>query len=247
MMAALDEYTLGIKASFITPAAPNFRSPSWPPPRDWPVVVDKNGAIVSRWADSIWDLGPWAGKRPYSTLGDSDSDRGRAEPLDSENAFVLRMVATWLIWGPSAAGSVNTVVVNSLTSEKIVALCSRNGISAARLMRFPSVLERLPEVISVGKYSEIVALLHRLNDAQGMLGFSIVDSNGLKRLFEFTPNHDAVQTPYIPPRIWLYQIQRLRECVDDFLAHQSKIDACFHFCIKAYASNFGIVGISIIA
>lgn len=36
------------------------------------------------------------------------------------------------------------------------------------------------------------------------------------------PDHQKLQTPYIPPRIWHYQITRLRECLDDFLAHRGQ-------------------------
>jgi hypothetical protein len=47
------------------------------------------------------------------------------------------------------------------------------------------------------------------------------------------------QTAYIPPRIWVYQISRLRECLNDFLEHRERIEDCFKFCVDAYAHNFG--------
>ncbi|WP_321927908.1 hypothetical protein [Paraburkholderia guartelaensis] len=50
---------------------------------------------------------------------------------------------------------------------------------------------------------------------------------------------DPVQTAYIPPRIWTYQVLRLRKCLDDFLEHKDKLRDCYNFCVDAYAHNFG--------
>ncbi|MDW8841962.1 hypothetical protein ORA50_17200 [Pseudomonas carnis] len=43
--------------------------------------------------------------------------------------------------------------------------------------------------------------------------------------------------PYIPPRIWRYQVTRLRECLDDFLSHREQVEACYRFCFAAYEHN----------
>ncbi|MGN6827083.1 hypothetical protein [Paucibacter sp. M5-1] len=237
MSANLQEFTIGIESGLVTPTSRNYRPPSWPPPRDWPTVIDKDGVVVSRWGDPRWDLAPWAGKPGGLNFGDGVA--GRAERLDAENADLMRMVATWLIWGPRAAGSVWTVLESFSNVRQIVALCSRNGISAARLMRFPNVLEQVPEEIASSKYEKTISLLHRLYDARDTLGFTLVDEAGLRRLAAAAHDHDVVQTPYIPPRIWLYQVQRLDECVKDFLAHRDKVERCFRFCLEAYESNFG--------
>jgi hypothetical protein len=66
-----------------------------------------------------------------------------------------------------------------------------------------------------------------------------VDATVLKRLAEVSNDHVGVQTPYIPPRIWVYQLGRLRECLEDFLAHKEKIETCFHYCLDSYSANYG--------
>ena len=48
MIFNLQECTIGIESQLVTPASLNYRPPSWPPPRDWPVVIDRNGVVVSR-------------------------------------------------------------------------------------------------------------------------------------------------------------------------------------------------------
>ncbi len=53
------------------------------------------------------------------------------------------------------------------------------------------------------------------------------------------PTHEKSQTPYIPPRIWLYQVNRLRACLEDFANHAEQIEECFMFCLDAYIHNAG--------
>lgn len=237
MKVNLHEFTIGIESDLVTSKSPNYCPPSWPPPRDWPVVLDRNGTVISRWGDPRWNLSPWA-EEPTS-LNFSCSEHPRAEPLDTENADLMRMIATWLIWGPRAYRAVTSVISAFSCLRRIVAHCSRHGISAANLMRFPKVFERLPDTISSSDYQKTITFLHRLYDAREMLGFTLVDPDGLRRLAATAPNHDAVQTPYIPLRIWLYQVKRLHECLTDFLAHREQIEACFRVCLDRYIKHYG--------
>lgn len=242
MKVSLSELTIKIRTDLVTPKSPAYRPASWPPPRDWTVVIDKNGSVVSRWGDSIWDLSPWVGKRVLLNFGDGKAGLCAGKkvwPIDTDNADLLRMLATWLIWGPRAAPAVATVNDAFKRLKAIITLCSRNGISASVLMRFPRVVEQVPGVLAPSGYSNTIALLHRLYDAREALGFAILDPAGLKRLAEIAPAHNGVQTPYIPPRIWLYQVTRLRECVTDFLAHREQLEVCFRFCLDNYIKAHG--------
>jgi hypothetical protein len=233
----LHEFTLKVDAASVTEAAVNYRPPAWPPARDWPVVIDKDGTVVSRWGDAVWDLTPWAGAPLLMNFG--DGEEGKSEPIDAENADLLRLAMGWLIWGPRGYRAAGTIKNRFTQVRAVVALCSQHGISAASLMRFPKVLECLPEAIASSKWEETITVFHRLYDARETLGFTIVDATALKRLAEVANDHDGVQTPYIPPRIWVYQLARLRECIEDFLAHRAQIEACFHFCLDAYVVNYG--------
>ena len=110
---------------------------------------------------------------------------------------------------------------------------------ASDLMRFPKVLEKLPGVLAPSMYHNTVAELHHLYDARDTIGFVLVNPDGLKRLIAARPNHEPVQTAYIPPRIWSYQVGRLRACLDDFLAHREQVESCYGYCLDAYCNNFG--------
>ncbi|MBX9798970.1 MAG: hypothetical protein K2Y13_05865 [Burkholderiaceae bacterium] len=247
MNVSLHEFTIGIKSAYVTTESPCFRPPSWPPPRDWPVVIDRNGAVVSRWGDPIWDFSPWA--RGHASINFADGknyERKRyAEPLDAANADLLRLIVTWLIWGPRKFGSVRSVVQYFSVIRGVAALCCRNKIIAADLMRFPAVFEQVPTVIAKSIYPTAITWFHQLYDAREALGFTIFDHAGLTRLAAVAPQHEVVQTPYIPPRIWLYQVQRLHECLSDFVLHQEKVEQCFRFCLDSYTKHYGSLEVAL--
>lgn len=237
MKVELHDFSLKADVTNATPESINYRPPTWPPARDWPVVINRAGVVVSRWGDSVWDLTPWAGT--FVSLNFGDGKAGRSAPLDGENADLLRMSMSWLIWGPRGYIAPATIKSRFTQIRSIFVLCSRHGISAASLTRFPKIMESLPEVIAPSKWEQTIAVLHRLYDAREALGFTILDADGLKRLTEAAIEHETVQTAYIPPRIWLYQVERLRECLEDFLTHKEQIEACFRFCLESYTVNFG--------
>lgn len=236
----LNEFTIRINTDLVTSASPNFRLPTWPPPRDWPVVIDRDGKIVSRYGDPRWDLTPWHGKSMILDFGDGETRSGsRAPRLDTENADIMRKIAIWLAWGPNALETTQTLYNYFKLIKTVVAKCSHSGISAARLMRHPKVLESVAESMAQSSYDTTILLLHRIHDNREVLGFTIADAHGIKQLINAAPDYKRKQTQYIPARIWTYQVTRLHECLMDFLAYQEKIEACFRFCLDAYAKNYG--------
>jgi hypothetical protein len=237
MTVALAELGLGLQADWLSLTSESYRPPSWPPSKDWVVSEDSRGRVLSRWGDPIWDFTPFAGK--VLTMNFGDGGTGRSARIDSANADLLRLVMTWLMWGPRPVKSANTLRRNFELMRPVFALCSREGIVASSLMRFPRVLDQLPEVLPPSSYSATVFLLHKLLDVQDKLGFALVDAFGLKRLAAIAPEHETVQTAYIPPRIWMYQVSRLKACLDDYVLHRQAISDCFSFCLEAYAANYG--------
>lgn len=236
---ALEEFGLRLKSDWVTPFHRCFRPPCWPPSRDWVVSEDKDGNILSRWGDSVWNLAPWAGKLCPLNFGDGHIS-ARTKPIDPANADLLRVLTTWRMWGPRAAATTASLEKNFFAPiRRIIELCSRENILASDLMRFPRVLEQVPGVIMRSKYDNAITELHRLWDARDQIGFVLVDEQGLKRLAAARPDHETNQTAYIPPRIWTYQVLRLRECIDDFLTHRQQVEDCFNFCVDAYAHNYG--------
>jgi hypothetical protein len=128
--------------------------------------------------------------------------------------------------------------------RRVVALCDNEGVLSSELSRFPKIIEQIPALITNGQDREtLLASLDRLLHAKNIIGFVLLDEEGLGKLakgFADRPDNGNIeQTAYIPPRIWTYQVLRLRECLDDFLKHSEQVEKCFHFCVDAYAHNFG--------
>ncbi len=171
-------------------------------------------------------------------FGDGIGSR-KAQSLDTANADLLRTLTTWRMWGIKACIAANTMKANFLAIRRVIALCSKNQVLASELMRFPKIFEQLATTIPSSEYSKTILEFHRLWDARDHIGFVVIDLEGLKRLTASAPMRNIVQTAYIPPRIWTYQVERLKACLDDYLANQEAVEKCFNFCVDAYAQNFG--------
>lgn len=238
MLVSVAHFGLAIDAAQVTPAAENYRPKTWPPQRDFPIVIDAEGKIVSRYGDSIWNLSLWA-KRPLTlNFGDGPQIKGQAS-ITPANADLLRQITAWWLYGQRAVQNALTLKTRFCSVRALFTLCSTEGITASELIRFPAIADKLSNVIAPSVADNTLTLLHALYEQREQLGFTLLDRVSLSRLEAAIPEHEARQTPYIPPRIWTYQVNRLRAFLDDFNEHREEIEACFRFCLDAYAKNYG--------
>lgn len=214
---------------------PNFQPKSWPPADDFPVVIDTEGNVISYYGDVRWDLSHWSGFTLTMYFGDGP---GQGKKVSSENACLLRKIAAWWLWGPSAVTRAKTLVFKFETLKPLFVACTDHNIVASDLSRFPEVIKDISTYYKSRK-SHLVSYLYDLNYAADKLGFNILDDNGMKLLSEVVPNEEKIQTAYIPVRIWTYQVSRLRECLDDFITNKKNIKDCYEFCLDAYVVNAG--------
>ena len=192
--------------------------------------------MVSRWGDPTWRLDPWAGTSVTLNFGDGPVKK-YAAVISPANADLLRIVTGWWLYGPNGARGVRGLKNRFDQMRRLFVLCTQEGILASELSHFPRVSDRLPDVLQASRAGEFLTFLHELYERRDALGFTLLDRAGLTRLAASLPEHQTSQTPYIPPRIWRYQVTRLRECLDDFLAHQRQVEECFRFCVDAYRHN----------
>ena len=90
---------LQIESSIVGPDVENIRPSAWPPPKDFPVITNADGIVVSRYGDARWDLSPWADHTLTLHFGDGP---GQGKKISSENAFLLRQIVGWWLWGSAA-------------------------------------------------------------------------------------------------------------------------------------------------
>jgi hypothetical protein len=237
----IDPLRLGLKidSPLITPNAPNYRPSTWPPAPDWPIIFDAAGDVVSRWGDALWRLFPWVGKPKVLNFGDGHMARSAA--IDARNADLLRRTVGWWVWGPNGVRSANTLLARFGLIRPVFVLCSREGVLASELVSAPWITDRISTLMTATRADELLRILHAIYEQRNDIGFTLLDREGLLRLSAACSGvaHHKSQTPYIPPRIWHYQVSRLRACLDDFIAHRERIEDCFRFCMEAYAYSYG--------
>ncbi|WP_241300278.1 hypothetical protein [Burkholderia stabilis] len=250
MTVVVSELGLNVTESPIAPRHLCYRPPSWPPPADWVVSIDEHGNPKSRWGDPYWDFSAWVGRTlRFDFAGGRHS---RAPKLSLKNQHVMRMLATWILWGPMGTRNWSSLKKHFDLLRRIVVLCDSEDVVATSLNRYPILVGRLASLFpNDADAKTAVRVLDRLLRSDVEIGFSLLDEKGVFILSSATKKRKShksdklldeknrEQTAYIPPRIWVYQVCRLRECLDDFLEHKQKIKACFNFCVDAYAHNFG--------
>lgn len=235
-MIPLEEFSFPWDVDGVAPSSSCYRPPSWPPPGDWSVTLNRDGSVLSRYQDPVWDFSAWAGrslKLNFEKVG------GRTATLDRANADQLRLCATFLIWGTRTPLALRTVSTSFGNLRRLFVLCSVNGILASDLTTYPRVMDQIPQLLPASVYLDFVVLLEKLWAARDVLGFALLDPPAILEVRRSAPDHERTQTAYIPPRIWAYQVGRLRECMEDFLKHQAAIEKCFNFCIDAYSQMHG--------
>ena len=170
-------------------------------------------------------------------FGDGPIDK--TSPIDRANADLLRTIASWWLYGPGNLRAARTLLTRFSLLRPIFSVCSREGVLASELHKFPLLIEAIADELMPSMGGAILSLLHEIHECREKIGFDLLDKPGLTRLAALIPGHERRQTPYIPPRIWRYQVTRLQACLDDFIAHKDGIQACFKFCLNAYVKNYG--------
>ncbi|HEP0304284.1 hypothetical protein [Providencia sp. PROV254] len=226
---------LQIQSPLIAPDRDNFKPDTWPPPPDFPVVIDNCGRVISRYGDARWDLSPWIGRTQTIHFGDG-AGKGRA--ISPENAQLLRKIVAWWLWGENATRSVRALVYRFETMKPLFVACSDSGIIATELYKYHRVIESVSDYYKKRGF-RLIDNLHSLYLAKEKLGFFILDEKGISFLSGLFVHEESTQTAYIPSRIWSYQVSRLHECLSDFLDHREKVEACYNFCLSACARNAG--------
>jgi hypothetical protein len=232
------ELGLAIESKLTIPEAANYSPDTWPPRPEFPVTIDANGIVISRYADPIWRLDPWSKVPMVINFGDG-LRRNRKIKINSNNSELLRQIAAFFLWGPKPVRYASTLRTRTTVLRPIFVICSASNIRATELARYPKILQKIAEHYSPGRRLDLLCALHDMYEHREFLGFSILDRDGIAYLAAAIPSDEIKQTPYIPPRIWVYQINRLRRCIEEYLAHESDIGAVYQFILRSYGDAHG--------
>lgn len=227
---------LGIDLPFIGTNSSNHFPPTWPPTDDFPVVIDKNGSVISYYGDDIWDLSPWASRN----LRLSFATYNKKKPRLSDSCIKMaKLVCAWWLWGPRPVNNAGTLKSRFTHLFPLFKLCSDDNVDVERLHQHPETLDKLAFAFSSSNAEAALILLHNLFEQRFEFGKVILDRECLRRLSAAIPSHEGSQTAYIPPRIWLYQVNRLKEFLEDYEKVKDGVAACYLECIALYENKFG--------
>lgn len=216
-------------SSLVTVDSPIYRPPSFPPPDEWAVSVDEKGNALSRYGSDFWDFRAFERSATFNFMKDSISDG---------NVHLIKRVMFLVLYHPRLfPGKIRSCVYPFSCLTRIAKVCDKYSVSIAELSRFPRIHSEVAEALQCSFYKVYVNFLHKLRLHAEELGFEILDERALAYLVSQQGNQETVQTPYIPPRIWTYQVKRLGECIDDYLRHQEAIEQAYGWISTAYKHN----------
>ena len=213
----------------VTPESSMWCPPSLPPPDDWAVSIDKSGAILSLYGDSYWN---------FSAFGYRGFNFGKKN-FSASNQRLIKQTLLFVLYHPKLfPGKISSCKIYFELLCKIANICDEQGIIISELSKFPRAHSLISNALKCSRYNEYINKLHKLLLYSEELGFTIAD----KKTIEFfvasnITTREIVQHPYIPPRIWSYQVSRLNECIDDFIQHKEAIKNAFTWLSDTYEYN----------
>ncbi len=207
-----------------------YSPPSFPPPINFTLSLTSDGKQLSTYGDDYWDFSGWDRSRNFNF---------RRQNLSSENLNLAKQAMFFVMYHPRLfPGTLESCKPYFLTLVKVAKVCDEQRILISNLHRFPRVFTLIADALLEGsKGVSSIACLHKLNMWGDDLGFGIGNEQLLLLLRKRAKKHQHVQHPYIPPRIWAYQIQRLSEVLDDFVQHQNAIERAFDCLANACLHN----------
>ncbi|MBC3456934.1 hypothetical protein [Pseudomonas mosselii] len=210
---------------------------TFPPADDFPVCIDRNGNVLSRFGDISWTMDVWVGK--ITTFNFGPSDLRKVSPwLSSGDAYFFKLVLILLMWVIPASISPSTLVSQYGRLRRLLKFCSDNQISVADLHRFPHLVSAfIDDVGPLGGH--YVTMLRGVYDHQEVLGFKILTLEQISQLFWAGKSRSSVQTPYIPSRIHDLHLLRSFEMLDDYNSLASSFEGLFDCLWLGYVENNG--------
>jgi len=218
-------------SALVTTESSLYQPPSFPPPDNWVVSVDEHGEDLSRYGDDYWHF------RAFGTPGFNFG----SQQLSEANLALVKQTLFLVLYHPNLfPGRIHSCKGHFQCLVKIARICDGEDISLRELSRFPRVHPEVAQALQGSQYESYVSFLHKLRLYADLLGFEIADEQTVAFLVSRQRNWEVIQHPYIPPRIWSYQVNRLNECLDDFLKQQEALDEAFTWLSDAYQHNAGL-------
>ena len=119
----------------------------------------------------------------------------------------------------------------------------KKPILLSEISRFPNLIPCFAQCFGKQWHKE-VATVHKLLNYKDSVGFTLFTSDQLSSLIgllSVNPAYKPSQHPVIPPRIWKYQVERLEQCLNDYLIISPELQALVKCITDARKHNQSIV------
>lgn len=215
----------------ITAKSSLYHPPAFPPPDDWVVSIDEHGRDLSRYGDDYWR---------FHVFGTAGFNFG-SQQLSEANLALVKQTLFLVLYHPNLfPGRIHSCKRQFQCLVKIARICDAQCISLRDISRFPRFHYEIAQALQGCQYVSYVSFLHKLRLYADVLGFEIADGKMVAFLASQQRDWETIQHPYIPPKIWSYQVNRLNECLDDFLKHQKALEEAYTWLSNAYEHNRGL-------
>lgn len=219
-----------------SPGCKNYTLKAWPPSDGTPITINRDGTIASVFEDVIFDLSAYTRTAQRIRFDDIR--------LSNRNASQLKIVVCWWLWRSRSRLTAQSIIAYFNALKPLFLFASSLDLTVQQVNDSHSTASQLAAKIAPSSFSTVLMLLHDLYDARDDLGFLLLSPSTLTRLRALAPDHAVQQTPYIPARIWLAQLNRLKECIDGYIKHKQGFEDLFRFCASAYRDHNGSIEIA---
>lgn len=215
-------------STLVSPESQMYKLPSYPPPDDWVVTTDQNGNDLSRYGDGYWN---------YSAFGYHGFNFDEHQ-LSNRNLRLVKHVLLLVIYHPQLfPGTIASCVNHFRMLVKIAEVCDKHNVLLSDLSRFPQLYSHIADALQCSRFVIYIGYLHKFLLYRSEIGFVIGDRKTLSYLTSRVEHQEFIQHPYIPPRIWSYQVNRLNEFLEDFIKHQHLIANLYNWLTKTHQHN----------
>jgi hypothetical protein len=214
---------------FVSEVSACFKSVDFPPKNDFVMSVDKNGKVISRYGDDVWD---------FKTFG--CNAKFHFGEYNETNKALFKQLMYYVIYSHLYPGSYKGVIAWYATYQHIFKTCSTHKLDAPSLHRFPKVIDEAALTYAKAVPSKFANSVYHLDAAlknQEQIGFMLLSQDNIVAYKQADPDYELGQTAYIPNRIWTMFIQSLDSVLDDFEAHQDKLETLYHYLSKTTLLN----------
>jgi hypothetical protein len=215
--------------AFVSETSPCFKSVDYPPKDDFAIAIDQEGNVISRYGDDTWDFRSFGGKFKMQ-FGE----------FDETNKALFKQLVFYVIYSHLFPGSYNSLLSSYISFQSIFRVCTKYKLDARDVHRFPKVIEEASQAFSKASpslFSTSIYHFHAALKNQEHIGFLLLNEKNIVAYKQFDPAYECGQTPYIPNPIWTKLIQHLDSVLDDFEAHQKKLETLYHYLTKTTLLN----------